>query len=96
MMELCRDPMHLSWVRQIISFRNKIMLRPDSDIVKTAMMENCDMAKNNKLCWTSYLDRFLHKHTRLNIFLDPLSPNSITKAIKDKSFNNLSKYKDKL
>ena len=96
MTELCREPMHLSWVRQITNFRNKIMQRPDNDIVKNAMIENDEMARNNKQCWASYFERFLKRHTQLDLHNDTLNPKSVTKIISDAWFQNLAKNRDKL
>lgn len=72
------------------------MLRPDNDIVKAAMMENGEMAHQNKQCWSSYLDRYIHRQTQLDIYSDSLNPKTTAKIIEDQWFLNLSKHKDQL
>jgi hypothetical protein len=53
----------LSWVKQILRFWNKVVGRPDDDLVKIAMVESCALARSQvKGCWTSQLARFLQQY----------------------------------
>ena len=57
MHELDREPISASWMRQTIRFWNKIIARPDDDLVKVAMIESCDLARAGEQCWAAHLNR---------------------------------------
>jgi hypothetical protein len=58
MTELNRHPLYFSAIQQLFTFRNKIMARPDSDLVKAAMVESVALAGEGALCWASNVARY--------------------------------------
>jgi hypothetical protein len=65
MNELRREPLIMSVVKQIVGFWNRIQGRPMNDLVKIALMENCDLARSSsrKLnFWAGNLNSFLNKY----------------------------------
>ena len=78
MTELHRHPLHLSALRQTFTFRNKIMARHDNDLVKMAMLESIELAREGARCWASNLARYypsiLVAHQLPLSLLDSLSP----------------------
>jgi sorting nexin-29 len=51
-------------LQQILTFREKILMRPDNDLVRLALIENIEMA-NDKVskCWSFQLQRLLSRDT---------------------------------
>ena len=56
--ELNRSPLYLSALKQILTFRNKIMARPNNDLVKISMVESMELAAGGTRCWASNLSRY--------------------------------------
>jgi len=67
MEELRREPLAFSWLRQTVSFWNRIMTRGDDDIVKVAMLENADMARSGNNCWARQLHKCIRRDTGIDI-----------------------------
>ena len=57
MTELRREPLTFGLLETSLRFWNKIMSRPDDDIVKVAMVESCDMkiGQHGVTCWAAQL-----------------------------------------
>jgi hypothetical protein len=50
--------------QQILRFRENILMRPDNDLVRLALIENITMANQNiSKCWSSQLQRLLSRDT---------------------------------
>ena len=58
MIELNRQPIYISALKQVFTFRNKIMSRPENDLTKLAMLESIEMARGGQKCWASRLARY--------------------------------------
>ena len=72
MSELHREPLFLSLFQLFLRFWNRIYLRPDSDLVKMAMQESCDVAKAGiSFCWAGFLSSIL-KNLGIDLFCDPI------------------------
>jgi hypothetical protein len=56
--ELNRRPLNLSALKQTFTFRNKIMARPDNELVKIAMVESNTLATEGTRCWAFNLARY--------------------------------------
>jgi len=67
MEELRREPLAFSWLRQTVSFWNRIMTRGDDDIVKVALLENADMARSGSNCWARQLHKCIRRDTGIDI-----------------------------
>ena len=62
MCELRREPLVMSIIKQFVNFWNRVQSRPSSDLVKIAMMENCELAKQSsrKLSfWAGHFNSFV-------------------------------------
>lgn len=63
MSELQRKPLIFGMLKQTLRFWNKMHSRPDGDLVKLAMVENCEMAVRGCVdCWSSYLTSSLRAY----------------------------------
>lgn len=51
MHELRRQPIALDWLKQCIRFWNKIIQRPEDDLVRMALLESCQL--NVGTCWAA-------------------------------------------
>ena len=79
MTELHRHPLYFSALQQLFTFRNKIMARPDNDLVKAAMFESIALAGEGARCWASNLARYFPLvltagQLPITFTLDSLSP----------------------
>ena len=72
--ELNRQPTWAQWLKQCISFWNKIVDRKDDDFVKRALIENVQMAcgDKNKHCWSHGLLRCIQRLGVIEHFSDVL------------------------
>lgn len=61
MNELGRKPLSMSWLKQTLHFWNKIVARPDNDLVKMAMAESTCLAATHRVrsCWAARLNSAL-------------------------------------
>ena len=53
-------------LQQILTFRDNMLLRPDNDLVKLALIENIEMAKNKPRpiqCWSYHLQKIISRDT---------------------------------
>jgi exonuclease III len=84
MNELQREPLIFGMVKQLLGFWNRIQKRPDSDLVKIALLESWDLAKRfmkRKLSWVAQLYGFLSKFG-CNILLgDNIQPIKIAEVL---------------
>jgi Reverse transcriptase (RNA-dependent DNA polymerase) len=59
MHELARVPMSTSWLKQCLRFWNKVVARSGNDLVRMAMVESCDLARDGHQTWAALLDQCL-------------------------------------
>jgi hypothetical protein len=50
-------------LQQILTFRHNILMRPDNDLVRIALIENIDLANDNPKLWSSQLQKILSRDT---------------------------------
>ena len=97
MTELHRRPLYISALQQTITFRNKIMARPDNDLVKAAMIESMALAGEGIRCWASNLARYFPAVMEVNqlpsSLLDSLS--SVTIPTTPIGTSNFSVIRDR-
>jgi hypothetical protein len=57
MHETGRQPIMHFWVSQLVNFWNKVMSRPEHDLVRIAMLDSVHMAEAGRQCWAkAFLD----------------------------------------
>ena len=56
--ELHRSPLYMSALKQIFTFRNKVMARSDNHLVKVSMVESMALAAEGTRCWALNLARY--------------------------------------
>jgi hypothetical protein len=61
--ELGYIPPSSRMLQQILTFRHNILMRPDNDLVRIALIENIDLANDNPKLWSSQLQRILSRDT---------------------------------
>lgn len=63
MFEMDRLPIALAWLKQVLRFWNKMMQRPDEDLVKIAMAGDMELADSGvTTCWVAHLAKCLSRY----------------------------------
>ena len=81
MEELQREPLAFAWIRQAVKFWNQILARDNEDVVKAAMLDNIEMARDGRNCWARQLQKCVARDAGVDIFNNIATPLSVTKIM---------------